>query len=388
MRWSVAAGVALVAAGALTVVGMGTAAAAQSSTSNNAGIESLQRQLNALGCQAGAVDGKLGGTTAAAIRWFQTAAGLTADGIVGPLTAGQLLQAATAGAPNCRSVPKPGPAPKPSGSGPPCTPALLTAAVQSALLANEKIVATGPYQCAGIWTYNAPTIASGSSQSQVVELLRWNGSTWQAVNRALYCENGSVPGLIYKQTCLAGSPAKTNPNASDAAGIQALQRQLNALGCNAGAVDGTLGPATLQALRWFQAGAGITVDGILGPVTSSKLATASSSGSPNCRSVPAPAPAPTTTTTTPKTGPPCTQALILAAAKAALLPGEQIVKSGPYQCAGVWTYNAPTVQSSGKQTQIVNLMNWNGSAWQVVNRALYCENGSVPSLIYKKVCQS
>ena len=33
-------------------------------------------------------------------------------------------------------------------------------------------------------------------------------------------------------------------------------------------------------------------------------------------------------------------------------------------------------------------MNWNGKAWQVVNRALYCENGSVPKLIYAKTCQA
>lgn len=33
-------------------------------------------------------------------------------------------------------------------------------------------------------------------------------------------------------------------------------------------------------------------------------------------------------------------------------------------------------------------MNWTGTAWQVVDRALYCENGSVPSLIDKKACQA
>ena len=52
------------------------------------------------------------------------------------------------------------------------------------------------------------------------------------------------------------------------------------------------------------------------------------------------------------------------------------------------TYNAPTISSGGHQTQVVNLISWNGSAWQVVNRALYCENGSVPALITKQVCRS
>jgi peptidoglycan hydrolase-like protein with peptidoglycan-binding domain len=215
--------------------------------------------------------------------------------------------------------------------------------------------------------------------------MRWNGSAWQVVNRALYCENGSVPGLIYQKTCLAGSPANTNKNASDAASTQAMQRQLNALGCNAAAVDGKLGPNTLQAIRWFQSGAGITVDGIVGPLTSAKLAQGTTSGTPNCKTVPTPAPAPKPSTA----GPPCTQALIQAAAQAALLPNEKIVKSGAYQCAGIWTYNAPVIASaSGPESTAVYLMRWNGSAWQVVNRAVYCENGSVPALIYPKTCKS
>ena len=34
------------------------------------------------------------------------------------------------------------------------------------------------------------------------------------------------------------------------------------------------------------------------------------------------------------------------------------------------------------------LLRWNGSAWQVVDRGVYCDNGEVPAAIYQKACES
>src|SRR5262249_33047808 len=162
----------------------------------------------------------------------------------------------------------------------------------------------------------------------------------------------------------------------DAAAVESLQRALNALGCNAGTIDGKLGPNTTQAIRWFQTAAGIAVDGVVGIVTTGKLVQAASTGSPNCPTGPAPAPP------GPVSGGPCTQALIQAAAQNSLFVNERIVKPGPYQCVGNFTYNAPTVATGGgRQTQVINLMRWNGTTWLTVNRALYCESGDVPAAI-------
>ena len=62
--------------------------------------------------------------------------------------------------------------------------------------------------------------------------------------------------------------------------------------------------------------------------------------------------------------------------------------SGPYQCAGIWAYNGPTiVDSGGTQTQVTELLRWNGTAWQVVNRAASCESGNVPAVVAQKACQ-
>ena len=49
-------------------------------------LEVWQHDLNVVGCYAGAEDGTLGPQTEAAIRNFQTAAGLTVDGRLGPAT--------------------------------------------------------------------------------------------------------------------------------------------------------------------------------------------------------------------------------------------------------------------------------------------------------------
>jgi hypothetical protein len=71
---------------------------------------------------------------------------------------------------------------------------------------------------------------------------------------------------------------------SDAApeDLERWQTDLNAVGCYAGAVDGSLGPETEAAIREFQAAAGLQVDGQLGPETEGALQQAVSAGETVC----------------------------------------------------------------------------------------------------------
>jgi len=50
-----------------------------------------------------------------------------------------------------------------------------------------------------------------------------------------------------------------------------LQRRLNELGFNCGAVDGSFGSKTLSAVRAFQKSRGLAVDGVVGPKTRAAL---------------------------------------------------------------------------------------------------------------------
>lgn len=182
---------------------------------------------------------------------------------------------------------------------------------------------------------------------------------------------------------------------SDGNDVLEIQRQLNALGCNVGPLDGTLGPDTEAGIRQFQSVASLTVDGIVGQSTRAALEAASQSGGPRCPATPPPPPptSPPTNPSSPTTGksntPPCTEAAIRPPVTAGLSSGEQLFKLNPFNCAITWAVTNPTVGTTQQDAvDITLLLRWNGSAWQVVDRGVYCDNGDVPKTIYQNACES
>jgi len=107
-----------------------------------------------------------------------------------------------------------------------------------------------------------------------------------ALTFAAGCSSSSTRG-----TTSSSSTSTTRAGLSPTA-VTALQTALSAVGCYAGSIDGTIGPATTKALRAFQAADGLSVDGVYGSSTRSKLAEAVSAGTKVCSS------ASTSTTTT------------------------------------------------------------------------------------------
>ena len=83
-----------------------------------------------------------------------------------------------------------------------------------------------------------------------------------------------------------GSGDEQGQSVSDASeeDLAKWQEDLNAVGCWAGAVDGTMGPETEAAIKEYQEAKGLTVDGKLGPQTESALAADAAAGTTVCTS--------------------------------------------------------------------------------------------------------
>jgi hypothetical protein len=183
-----------------------TSTPTSTTSADTAAIETLQQELDTLGCGAGNVDGILGPETEAAIKHFQTAAGLTVDGIVGTQTRAALAAAASSGTPHCEDTPPPSSSATTTttgGSGPPCEADLINAAVAASLESGTVVEQTGEFECSGDFAVVEPSVsgAGGSGGATITVLLKWSGTAWQAVDRATYCASGQVPSNISTLAC-------------------------------------------------------------------------------------------------------------------------------------------------------------------------------------------
>jgi len=185
-------------------------------------------------------------------------------------------------------------------------------------------------------------------------------------------------------------------DSSDGNEVLQVQRELVSLNCNPGPLDGELGPDTVRAIRFFQQTVGLTADGIVGPETRTALASASQAGTPFCPNIPPPPPPTTAATTATTSGggggggtPACTEAAIRPAVIASLSAGEQLFKLNEFNCANIWAVSSPDVGPDQQNSyEITVLLRWNGSAWQAVDRGVYCDNGAVPQSLYQAACES
>lgn len=166
-------------------------------------VRELQSMLILLGYYPGPVTGVYQEDTAAAARRFQTAAGVTADGIVGPATWSRLF-------------------PTPPGEANPPT-------------------ATSPSS-----TTPPATTASGSTTPPATTPPAATNPT----------PSGGTPAAL---------PVLRPGMEGDA--VRQLQQRLRTKGFYSGTVDGIFGSQTEAAVRAAQAANDLTVDGIVGPAT-------------------------------------------------------------------------------------------------------------------------
>jgi peptidoglycan hydrolase-like protein with peptidoglycan-binding domain len=90
--------------------------------------------------------------------------------------------------------------------------------------------------------------------------------------------SGTLTGIsLGGVDCSVSKPylsAVTFGTAAQGSHVQSLQSDLKRWGYYTGSLDGVYGPKTREAVKLFQADAGITVDGIVGPETQGALCTA------------------------------------------------------------------------------------------------------------------
>lgn len=151
------------------------------------------------------------------------------------------------------------------------------------------------------------------------------------------CSGGSPSASTSTTTSSASSTSTTTAaGPMTVAEVRAMQESLKKVGCYSGAIDGVIGPQTTNAIRDFQAGSHLTVDGVYGPDTEGLLAAAVKAGAKTCTSTPTTVPttttsvpATTTTTSAAAVSAPCTAAAL----GAALGSGKTLIS---YQCGNGW----------------------------------------------------
>jgi len=193
----------------------------------------LQRELNALGYDAGPVDGLMGARTRSAIQGYQRDRGLVVDGQ--PSSA--LLEHVRASARAAREE-----------RAAPAAPAAISTEVVVEI--QSELRRRG---------YDVPAVSGRVDDATRAAIRRYQEE------RRLAVDGEATPEL------LADLRRTAEPGGPDTAQIEAAQRALNDRGYDVGQPDGTLGPRSRTAIRTFQADSGLAPSGMLDADTLQRL---------------------------------------------------------------------------------------------------------------------
>ena len=266
-------------------------------------VKALQKRLKELGWYTGSADGDFGPATEAAVKAFQKANGLTADGKAGEKTL-QKLNSSSAiskkqanatpkptAKPTAKTTPKRTPTPTPRRTATPtpkrtptptprrtatprptATPNLsrdyylqLGAKGDRVRTLQNRLIALGWLSGRATGTYDEATEAAVRAFQQKTKGLWVDGIAGPDTLRALYSDSAA------RASGSASSTGETLEFGSSGDAVRALQRRLKELEYYDGSVDGSFGAGTEAAVRLFQQRNGLTVDGKAGRATLNKL---------------------------------------------------------------------------------------------------------------------
>jgi peptidoglycan hydrolase-like protein with peptidoglycan-binding domain len=210
-------------------------------------VAELQAMLKLLGYYRGVVDGVYQESTAIAVTAFQQAAGLTADGVVGPSTWGRLLPVSPAvnGSATGGAI-----APSASSSATPDT--AETTAATLAFPAPSSIEPTAAPSAA---MTNAPAATNTANPAPAATGNSDEATSAQSSNSSTQATAQPTVDFPILRVGMRG-PAVTR-----------LQERLRATGFFNGAADGVFGTETQNAVRAAQRSFSLEPDGVVGPAT-------------------------------------------------------------------------------------------------------------------------
>lgn len=216
-------------------------------------VSQLQTDLKQLGYYYAEITGNFGAKTEAAVKAFQKAKGLTADGVAGPKTLNAIAAA----------VDKAGG----SSSGSSSTNMKL-GSTGTAVSALQQNLTTLGYYYGDVTGHYGNLTQQAVKKFQRAKGLTQDGvastATLNAITSAL--KNAGVdvgPGTV----------ATTLREGDKGTAVTELQTMLKKLNYYYGSVTGSFGSLTKQAVRKFQDDNKLTVDGVAGPATINKLRT-------------------------------------------------------------------------------------------------------------------
>lgn len=200
-----------------------------------ANVAAVQARLKTLGYYKSSVDGKWGSGTLSAVKSFQSANGLKADGIVGSGTASKLK---------------------------------VKLPISGGISYGKTDFNVGAVQARlKTYGYYTGTVDGVWGNGTLTAVLKYQSDRGLTVDGVVGSGTASKLGVTLSATAKSGGITK----GKTAANIKAVQTALKNAGYYKSSVDGAWGKRTLCAVLHFQSDNGLTVDGVVGSGTEGKL---------------------------------------------------------------------------------------------------------------------
>ncbi len=258
------------------------------SGTESADAKTVQRRLRDLGYYTGKLDGVFGKASVDALKRFQSANGLTADGVAGKTTYNILFSYDAVTAAEAEATPTPEPTATAEPTEAPTVAAVVWttlrqgSAGQEVMQLQEALIELGYLSGTADGNYGKQTAAAVKA-FQKANGLTVDGAAGEETQKLLYAGKGKKAEVkatatpkptaaVYVQTV-----SGTLRQGSTGSDVKTLQQKLIQLGYLKGTADGVFGKKTAAALVSFQKNNQLKADGIAGSKTLAKLDASSTS---------------------------------------------------------------------------------------------------------------